>query len=287
MGPDKEIQLFKFLKDEFEDLSKRLFNYKTLAVTGKYPGLEDINELLRLTSILINTDDSFDFMARFLENKEALTAAADSFADIEAFYTKQRMQWDDLRDALARFELNRFDLEKNADAQSSLRRMKDILKAPAPYGIIREATKLIQVVSNINNNLLKQAREFAHKSIAELTVQFEKETKVMNTLKEDVESSLDKFKRLITRADNEPSIANIWRLVDESKNLFEEELNRMLKSIAGTKEKPQVKEIKTFHVKDVARKSFLETEADVDEFVDDLGKELKQSIKEGKRLRIE
>ena len=51
--------------------------------------------------------------------------------------------------------------------------------------------------------------------------------------------------------------------------------------------KPTVKELKTIYVKKLSKKSFLETEADVDEFVDDLGKELKQSIKEGKRLRIE
>ena len=165
--------------------------------------------------------------------------------------------------------------------------MRDILQAPAPYGIIQEAAKLIQVVSNINNNVLKETREFFHKSISELTVQFEKETKSMKAAKEDIESSLDKFKRLSERADNEPSIANIRRLVDESKNLFEEELNRIAQSIASIEEKPTVKEVKTIYVKKLSKKSFLETEADVDEFVDDLGKELKQSIKEGKRLRIE
>jgi len=287
MGPDKEIPLFEFLKDKCKSLSISLSQYKTLAETGKYPGLDDINELLRLTSILINSNDSFDFIARFLENKEDLADAANSFTDIEAFYTKQRLQWDELRDAAGRFELNRFDLEKDKDAKNALLRMRDILQAPAPYGIIQEAAKLIQSVSNINNSVLKEARGFAHKNISELTVQFEKETKTMKAEKEDIESSMDKFKRLAERVDNEPSIANIRRLVDESKNLFEEELNRIAQSIAGTKEKPQVKEVKTFHVKSIAKKSFLETEVDVDEFVDDLGKELKETIKEGKRIRIE
>ena len=207
--------------------------------------------------------------------------------DIEAFYTKQRAQWDELRDALGRFELNRFDLEKNAGAKDVLGRMSDILQAPAPYGIIHEAAKLIQTVSDINNNLLKEAREYARKSISELMVQFEKETGSMKAANGDIENSMDKFKRLSERADNEPSIANVRRLADESKNLFEEEFNRILKSTAGPKDKPAIKEVKTVYVKNVVRKSFLETEADVDEFVDELGKELKQSIKEGKRLRIE
>ncbi|MBU4477606.1 MAG: BREX system P-loop protein BrxC [Candidatus Omnitrophica bacterium] len=287
MGPDKEIQLFEFLKNKCEDLSIKLSQYKTLAETGKYPGLDDINELLRLASILINSNDSFDFIARFLENKDDLTDAANSFADIEAFYTKQRMQWDELRDAVGRFELNRFDLEKDTDAKSTLIRMKDILQASAPYGIIQEAAKLIQIVSDVNNSLLKEAREHAHKSINELMAHFEKEAKATKAAKENIENAMDKFKRLIRRADKEPSIANIRRLIDESKNLFEEELNRIWKTTSGSKETPEVKEVKTFHVKSIAKKSFLETEEDVDEFCGDLSKELKSSIKEGKRLRIE
>ncbi|MBU1810879.1 MAG: BREX system P-loop protein BrxC [Candidatus Omnitrophica bacterium] len=287
MGPDKEIQLFEFLKNKCEGLSIKLSQYKTLAETGKYPGLDDINELLRLASILINSNDSFDFIARFLENKEDLTDAANSFADIEAFYTKQRMQWDELRDAVGRFELNRFDLEKDTDAKSALLRMKNILQASAPYGIIQEAAKLIQAVGDINNKLLKDAREYARKSISEVMGQFEKEAKAMKAAKENIENAVDKFKRLAERADNEPSITNIRRLIDESKNLFEEEINRIAQSVSGSKEKPQVKEVKTFHVKSIAKKSFLETEEDVDEFIDDLSKDLKSSIKDGKRLRIE
>ncbi len=287
MGPDKEIPLFEFLKRKCEDLSIALSQYKTLAETGKYPGLNDINELLRLMSILINSNDSFDFIARFLENKEGLIDSAQSYADIEAFYTKQRNQWDELRDALSRFELNRFDLEKDNDAKSALIRMKEILSAPVPYGIIQEAAKLIQLVGNVNNSLLKETREQAHESINELTAHLEKEAKAMKATKEAIDSATDKFKRLIARADNEPSIANIRRLVDESKNLFEEELNCIAQSIVGTKEKPRVKEVKTFHVKSIAKKAFIETEADVDEFCGELSKELKTSIKDGKRIRIE
>jgi len=285
MGPDKEIPLFEFLKRKCENLSIALSQYKTLAETGKYPGLDDINELLRLTSILLNTNDSFDFIARFLENKEGLIDSAQSYADIEAFYTKQRKQWDELRDALGRFELNRFDLEKDDEAKSALVRMKEILSAPAPYGIIQEAASLIQMVSEVNNKLLKDVREYARKSIAEVMTHFEQEANTMKAAKEDIESAADKFKRLSERTENEPSIANIRRLIDETKNLFEEELNRIWKTTS--EETPQVKEVKTFHVKSVAKKSFLETEMDVDEFCGDLCKELKASIKDGKRIRIE
>jgi len=286
MGPDKEIPLFDFLKRKCEDLSIALSQYKTLAETGKYPGLEDINEFLRLTSILLNTNDSFDFIARFLENKEGLIDAAQSYADIEAFYTKQRKQWDALRESLGHFELNRFDLEKNDGAKEALTRMKEILNAPAPYGIIHEARKLIDTVSEINDALIKNARKEAHENIDEV-MQFEKEAKTIAASEESIKVVIDKFKRLHDRIDNEPSIANIRRLVDEAKSLFEEELNKMIKDVATSGKPTSIKEVKTFHIKNVVKKSFLETEEDVDEFIGDLSKELKSSIKDGKRLRIE
>jgi len=287
MGPDKEIQLFEFLKDKCEVLSIKLSKYKTLAEIGKYPGLKNINELLRLTSTLMNPRDSFDFIDRFLENKNNLNDAVNPLADIEAFYTKQRAQWDKLREELGRFELNRFDLEKNTAAKNALARMKEILQAVAPYGMIQESEKLIRTVSEVNNNLLKEALEAPQRSISELMSRFQKEVGFMNAAKENIENAMDKFKRLSERANNEISIANLRRLIDESKNLFEEEINRSVQSVAGREEKPQIKEVKTFHVKSITKKTFLETEEDVDEFIDELSKELKQSIKEGKRLRIE
>ena len=287
MGPAKEIPLFEFLKDKCKKLSESLNEYKTQSEVGKYPGLDDINELLRLTSTLMNPRDSFGFIDRFLENKNNLNDAVNPLADIEAFYTKQRAQWDKLREELGRFELNRFDLEKNTAAKNALARMKEILQAVAPYGMIQESEKLIRTVSDVNNNLLKEALEAPQRSISELMSRFQKEVGFMNAAKENIENAMDKFKRLSERANNEISIANLRRLIDESKNLFEEEINRSVQSVAGREEKPQIKEVKTFHVKSIVKKAFIETEADVDEFVNELSKELKSSIKKGKRVRIE
>ncbi|MER2513945.1 MAG: hypothetical protein ABTQ25_16280, partial [Nitrosomonas ureae] len=105
--------------------------------------------------------------------------------------------------------------------------------------------------------------------------------------KVSIKSSIDKFKRLSDRADSEPSISNIRRLIDESKVLFDEEINRIAQAVSGTKERPRIKDVETFQIKNVAKKAFLETEDDVDEFVQDLSKELKKAIKNEKRIRIE
>ena len=287
MGPDKEIQLYDFLKEKCEELRTKLHKYKPLAETGKYPGFKDIEEFLRLINIVMGSHDSFDFISKFVENKEELVEAANIFSDIDAFYAKQRGQWDELRDAFTRFDINRFDLEKNESARVSLSRMKDILNAPAPYAIIKEAAVLIQKVDDINNSLLKEIRDIVRKKIEELVTQLKKEASEINANKEDIAQAEDNFKTLESRLVSEASISNVRRLEEEANNLFQEELNRITRKVTPKGEDPKIKEIQTIKVKNLLKKTFLENNADVDEFINKLSQEFKVYIKEGKRLRVE
>ena len=65
------------------------------------------------------------------------------FHDLEHFYDHQRPTWEKLRKAHAAFQLNRLELEKDAEAGPALKRMQEILSAPSPYGLIKEADALI------------------------------------------------------------------------------------------------------------------------------------------------
>lgn len=213
--------------------------------------------------------------------------SAASFADIDAFYTKQRPQWDQLKEAVANYEINRFDLEKNEDARKALVRMKEILQAPAPYQMIHESAGLVEAVNRANQALLKKERASAKQGIAGLTQTFEKEAKNINLDKSQWENSVNKFNRLAERTEHEPSISNIKRIVEEAQDLLDQELNSLAQSQEGSKDAPKIKEVETFQIKKVTTKPFLETEEDVDEFTNELGKKLKKAIKENKRIRIE
>ncbi|MCX5713106.1 MAG: hypothetical protein NTY47_08665, partial [Candidatus Omnitrophica bacterium] len=252
---------------------------------GKYPGLNEIQEALRLAAIVLNAGESFEFINRFIENRDVLLRSAQDFSDIEAFYTKQRVQWDELCSALDRFEINRFDLEKNDTARQAISRMREIRTAPAPYGIIKEAGALIRSVETINDGLLKEARVEVEKRINDLAGDLEKDAAGRGVSKDEIAKSKSVFSSLTERIKHEPSIANIRRFQDEAKEVFEREMNRLTKTISSGKEAP--KEIKTISVKGLSRKPYLETEKDVDDYADVLRDELKKLIKDGKRIRIE
>jgi len=287
MGPDKELPLYQFLRQQLEGWRDSINQHKTLADTGKYPGLKDIQEISRSVELLLDSQDSFEFIGRILENRDGLITAANTFADINGFYTKQRPQWDELRDAMARFEINSFDLENSEDIKTALIRMRDILGAPAPYGIIREATSLIQKVDQANNKLLADARDKASKVISSLTEQFVKETNGIKVSPKDMEQANRAYTAVGERLESEESIANISRLADEAKNIFEAEMNRVAKTVSSDAGGPQVREVQIVHVRNEASKPYLETEADVDKFIENLSGKLKKAIKDGKRIRVE
>ncbi len=72
MGPDQEQALYDFLHNKFYDWQSQINEYRVLAETGKYPGLDVIKEALRLVSLIIGKKESFEFINRFLENKDEL-----------------------------------------------------------------------------------------------------------------------------------------------------------------------------------------------------------------------
>jgi hypothetical protein len=285
MGPDKELQLFEFLRNRFNDWQGVINECRALAQTGKYPGLTEIQEALRLAAVLLSAGDSFDFINRFIENRDALVRVSQDFADIEAFYTKQRVQWDELCSALDRFEINRFDIEKNDTARQALCRMREIKTAPAPYGIIREASALIRDVEQVNNDLLNKARSLVEKRMDELADDLEKDATSRGVAKDEIEKSRGIFGLLKDRIKSEQSIANIRRFEEEAKEAFERELNRLIKTVSTGKE--TIKEVKTVSVRSLSRKAYLDTEKDVDDYADALRNELKKLIKEGKRIKVD
>jgi hypothetical protein len=52
-------------------------------------------------------------------------------------------------------------LDKDATAAGALKRIQEILAAPAPYGMIKDAESLIQTVEGVNTALVQEHRRKA------------------------------------------------------------------------------------------------------------------------------
>jgi len=106
---------------------------KQLADTGNYPGEDEITQGLTLINPLIADKNSEKFIERFNTLKKDLLYLADHFHDLEHFFDYQRPTWEKLRKAHVAFQLNRLELEK--DAQSRFRPQANAGKPVGPKSL--------------------------------------------------------------------------------------------------------------------------------------------------------
>ena len=288
MGPDSEDGLFVFLKDRVVERVGKLNQYKALADTGDYPGGAEIDDGIRLMSVLVSIDESSLFMQRINEIKEDLKDFSEEFHDIDNFYKTQRPVWERLRKGLARFQLNSFELEKNGVSAKALGRMNEILKAPAPYRLISEIDVLIKTVNDINIKLLEGYRKDAILIIDKLLDELRNEAEKVKQDKTFVESICDPLTMLRNGTETQESIAHIKQIGNHARDAFDTQIQRLLEQTIpeGPGGDPPVIKVKEIRAGSVMKKNYLKTEDDVGEFLDGLKKEIDEAIKSGNRIRI-
>ena len=293
MGPEGEEALFEFLKGRLEGWREKLSRNCALADTGSYPGAGDIADGLSLLKALLAPEDSNRFLAGLNEHRSDLLDLADGFHDIEHFYEHQRPMWDKLRAALSRFRLNQMELERDESAGAALRRMGEILAAPSPYELVKEAEELIRTVSEVNEGLLSTQRAQVLATIAEQTASVRAEVSTAGGDESFKTTCLTPLENLAKRVTTHDSLAHIGqaeseavRLKDEAMTQVEQYLARKAEEGKEEQDKPVVKPRRVVSPGKFVKSSYLESQDDVDAFLDDLRKELVDALAKNERIEI-
>ena len=292
MGPDGEDGLMTFLQTKLRDWQIALQGYQPLADTGSYPGKDDISQGLTLISPLLADQDSRPFIERFNTLKNALRDLGDSYHDLKHFYDSQKPTWEKLRKAHSAFQLNRLELERDDRAGPALRRMQDILSAKSPYGLIKEAEALISTVDAVNTALLSGRRTQALTKI---------DTHIA-TLNQDMAQAqgdaslraacLQPLETLKAQVQQEGSLAHIAQAEAEAVKAFDAAIERIERHGLTQKEhgiqedQPIVKKQRVVRPADLIQTAYLESSAEVNDFLDVLRMALEQAIANNERVQI-
>ena len=302
MGPDGEDGLCTFLQAKLKSWHGALHGYKQLADTGNYPGGDEITQGLTLINPLLAEKDSKKFIERFNTLKTDLLGLADDFHDLEQFYDHQKPTWEKLRKAHVAFQLNRLELEKDAQAGPALKRMQDILSVRSPYGLIKEAEALINTINAVNSSLLTGRRTQAISKI----------DGHIATLSEDLaraqgdaslrSACLNPLEVLREQVQKEESLAHITQAEGEALRESDVAVGRIegfLRKWADQKKSvddgsgkavlptpPVVKKQRIVKPADLVKMTYLETSDDVNGFLDALRQELEQALANNERIQI-
>ena len=266
------------------DWRSDLAQYKTLTDTGDYPGSQEIADALGVIAKLLAERESFGLIGKFLERKGDLLDLSDSVRELESFYETQRPTWEKLRKANGRFQLNRTWLDKDATAAAALQRMRDILGAAAPYGMIKDAESLIQAVEGVDAALVTQHREQVLQDIDAQIGKVQVELDDAQAPAELRSHCLHPLQSLKRQVESQASLAHI----DQARQGAIEAADDAFEKIeAAAKQKERLaKPRRVVKAAELAPKGFLETQEDVDGYLERLRQELEAAIRAGERVEI-
>ena len=185
------------------------------------------------------------------------------------------------------FKLNRQELEKDVNAKKALVRMDEILSAKHPYAMIKEINDLIEKVKVVNDAAVEKRRE---SSIKTVDGQIDKVKEALDLFNADYDlrnKALKPLQDIKKQIQEEDSIPAMSYLVESAEEALEDALELIETSKKKKDDKIPTKPVKYVQPAKVSTKNYLETETDVDEFLEALKKELKSALLENVRIRIQ
>ncbi|HDR14373.1 MAG TPA: BREX system P-loop protein BrxC, partial [Desulfobacteraceae bacterium] len=299
MGPDNEDALCAFLRERLRIWEEALLRFKPLADTGDYPGKKEIDEALGLIKPLLSLGESYRFIERFNQQKDDLLDLSDEYHNLEQFYENQRPTWEKLRAAHQKFTLNHLELDRDMNASAALKRMEEILTAPAPYGMLYEAEGLIRTVGEVNEALIQKGREKVAVKIPALIEEIKTELDAVSADDDLHAECLNALQKLHDQALKQESIAHLNQAEQEAQKAFDWAMEKIEKFVSKPPVKPAtagegpavkppvaIKPRCIVNAAELAGPNYLETSDDIDKFLRDLREKLEDAIKTGKRVQI-
>lgn len=317
-APDSEKELFNSATERLSKMKTQLEGFSQKASTGQYPGGKEIEQGRTLLAGLIQIQTSYQFIEQFIASGDDLQDFQEDFEDLENFYDSQFATWQRLERALSiDFERNRKFLDADETASKAIIQLEAIYNKERPYRDIRHIDPLIESVSNINKGLLQKKREHAESRIShriDFVKQQIKEANAPDDLSNRVLMPLqDSLKRLVKlqgiaeisqeQSDaqflEEEAIIAINAFIGEQQRLQEEQLKPYPKANDVDKPVPQVedkpvkpvpKKMITVDASSILQKvssvGIIESEQDVDDYLNALKSELVSLIKSNNKIRI-
>jgi hypothetical protein len=227
IAPDGEDTLYDQLQSSLASWESELKQWRVLAQNGQYPGLDEIDQGLKLVGRLKAAPDSFDAIQLFLKERSPLLDLSDSYGDLDNFYGSQKTAWDKLRSAQLDFQSNRPKLEKDEKAARALTRIDEILSAKDPYNLIREGEGLVQTVSQVNDGFLQEAHERADSWVEKYIAKVSVELDALLASPDQRNRSLLALQTLRKTIAKQPSLAHISQMQDEARELADAAIDHL------------------------------------------------------------
>jgi hypothetical protein len=296
---------------------ENLKSYKSKTDVGHFPGTKVIELSVLTLERLLDIDDSFEFFKQLVDNKASYLDLEEDYRDLHEFFSNQLETWQQLQLALRRIEINKQALEKDDKAKQALAELQNIETAESPYGLLHKVTGLISTVETVIAKILSEKRNHAISRVDGKIKQLEGEIAKSGIATGELSNRLlHPLQQVKKELEKQTSIATIYMLqtqtatehldegLAELELAIQEEAERLQRerelkepdAKGGTggptpptplpKARPIVDVEVAGVFSSVSDGIYLESQADIDQFLDALKQELESAVTSNKRVRI-
>ena len=307
VGNDED-SLMKALKEKARIELKELETYDAqYKLHQTYPGWQIIHQGQRLLQPLQNVGSPLEFFQAAAKREEDLLDFADDYRDVRHFFDKQKDIFDKAEDNYGVYEKSEVYIQ-DEELKGIAKEIGRILHNPSPYGQIHKLVDLREKFMDKYDAVFQKEMEPVQHSIA-----FDKNT-VLETLKEvpygeshqqEVKRAFEEFEKKAKDSQDIPGLRSFREQASIKKEDF---LRRKMpqwemewKRIHGpasavgetndhpVKPAPMPKKVKTiFSYEVIPHGSWeIETEADIDKYLEQLKKKLQRELSGGDIVKIQ
>lgn len=269
------------------------------------PGKDVVDAALARLARQLAVRDPFEFVEGLVSDKDGWLNAGEDVHDVTVFYSTQIGVWRRMLDALVMFSDNRDALLKDDSAAAALRELEFIRDNPAPYGLVPRIEGLVATVETVNTALAGQRRE---RALMALDGRIAEASKALDEAHADPDLRnrvLKPLQDLKAHISSLSSIPRILYMQDRSAELLDDAMAAIAAAVkakitpstppAGEGSKPAApavpvpvaRPVKVVRLADIPSKTYLESEAEVDEYIEALRKVLLETVKSGSRARVQ
>ena len=295
---DDEDGLVADYRDNLAKRKDELERAKVKAEQKDYPGAAEIAKALQAIDRQLAIRDPFEFLNAMLSARDDWLDLAEDTHDVLSFYKTQAPVWARMLDGLASFADNREALAKEAASAQALADLEAIRANPMPYAQVNRIEALLSAVEKANEALASTVREKALHSIDLKIAEVQTKLTANAATPDTSNKALRALQDIKTCIANRSSIAQILYLQSQGGNamdgaiaIIEAQATQPIGSGQpaglGLVPKPVIKITKVICAADLSSKTYLETESDVDAYVEKLKIELLAAIRAGHTARIQ
>ena len=301
--PSQEQELFELLISEFKGKHAALKEFKYESEKNKYPCSKMIAAGIELLAEAIQFKDTAELFNFITSRLDDFKDHIDDMGVIEGFFASQRRHFDDALECREIVESNIIHISDEA-VLSKISELNKILNMPSPYSSIPKLSDICGLIrrhiSKLISDKMEEVLQLHGKARNDFIIKWDKIG--MNDVSNDAMiNKYDILEHSIKAAQTMDSLiarqSDIEKLIDESKNFINDEIENIHKkrnnppldrNSGGAKPRvvPVPKQIVSIKAKEFNKKSFIETQQDIDEFIDELKTDIEKCVKNNKLVEI-